>query len=155
VPQSSVGEIVLGQTVTFTVNAYLDKSFGGRVTAIGSQVDPSTRNIALQATLANPHDLLRPGMYGEVKLTRGQALRGVVVPDTAVSYNTFGDSVYVVTPDANHDLIAHERVVQVQDQRGGSALITSGVKAGESVVTAGQLKLRDGAPVTIDNSVQP
>ncbi|MGH8282032.1 MAG: efflux RND transporter periplasmic adaptor subunit, partial [Gammaproteobacteria bacterium] len=67
-PQSTVSEIAVGQKVAFTVNAYPDKSFTGRVTAIGSRVDPATRNIALQATLANPHGLLRPGMYGGVQL---------------------------------------------------------------------------------------
>ncbi|MGH8820537.1 MAG: efflux RND transporter periplasmic adaptor subunit, partial [Rhodoferax sp.] len=96
-PQSNVSEIAVDQNVLFTVNAYPDKSFKGRVTAIGSQVDPATRNIALQATLANPQALLRPGMYGNVELEMGQAQHGVVVPNTAITYNTFGDNVYVVT----------------------------------------------------------
>jgi len=154
-PQSNVSEIAVGQEVVFTVSAYPGKTFAGRVTAISSQVDPTTRNIALQATLANASNLLRPGMYGDVKLTVGEALKGVVVPVTAITYNTFGDSVYVVTPDAKHTLIVHERVAQVQDQRGGLALIASGVKVGDKVVTAGQVKLHDGATVTIDNSTQP
>ena len=154
-PQSNVSEIAVGQNVTFTVNAYPDKSFKGRVTAIGSQVDPATRNIALQATLANPDALLRPGMYGNAELAVGQARHGVVVPNTAITYNTFGDNVYVVTAGADHALVAHERVVRVLDQRDGSALIASGVKAGDTVVTAGQNKLRDGAQVSVDNSVQP
>lgn len=154
-PQSNVSEIAVGQNAVFTVNAYPDKAFKGRVTAIGSQVDPATRNIALQATLANPHALLRPGMYGNVELVVGQAQHGVVVPNTAITYNTFGDNVYMVTASANHELTAHEQVVKVQDQRGGSALIASGVKAGDTVVTAGQNKLREGMPVAVDNSVQP
>jgi membrane fusion protein (multidrug efflux system) len=94
-------------------------------------------------------------MYGSVKLSVGAALHGVVVPNTAITYNTFGDNVYVVTPGPHNALIAHERVVQVRDQRDGSVLIASGVKAGDTVVTAGQNKLRDGAAVTVDNSVQP
>ena len=153
-PQSNVNEIAVDQNVTFTVNTYADKSFKGRVTAIGSQVDPATRNIALQATLANPKAQLRPGMYGDVELTVGHAQRGVVVPNTAITYNTFGDNVYVVTAGVAHELMAHERVVQVQDQRDGSALIASGLKAGDTVVTAGQNKLRDGAHVSVDNSVK-
>lgn len=154
-PQSSVSKIASGQEVAFAVNSYPDQTFKGRVTALGSRVDPTTRNIALQATLANAHDLLRPGMYGSVKLSVGAALHGVVVPNTAITYNTFGDNVYVVTPGPHNALIAHERVVQVRDQRDGSVLIASGVKAGDTVVTAGQNKLRDGAAVTVDNSVQP
>ena len=154
-PQNSVSEIAVGQEVAFTVNSYPDQTFKGRVTALGSRVDPATRNIALQATLANSHDLLRPGMYGNVKLSVGKALHGVVVPDTAITYNTFGDNVYIVTAGPKQALIAHEGVVQVRDQRDGSVLIASGVKAGDTVVTAGQNKLRDGAAVTVDNSVQP
>ena len=153
-PQSTVSQIGVGQKVVFTVNAYSGKSFVGRVTAIGSQVDPATRNIALQATLANPRNLLRPGMYGNVQLAVGHELRGVVVPETAVSYHTFGNYVYVVEPEKGGSLV-HERVVQVEDQRHGMALIASGVKAGETVVTAGQEKLRDGAAVAVNNSVQP
>lgn len=154
-PQSTVGDIALGQKVTFTVNAYNDKSFIGKITAIGSRVDPATRNISLQATLANPHDLLRPGMYGSVQLSVGQALHGVVVPNTSISYNTEGDYVYVVTQAPDHALIARQHVVQVRDQRDGSALVASGITAGETVVTAGQEKLRDGASVTVNNGMQP
>jgi membrane fusion protein (multidrug efflux system) len=153
-PQSTVSEIAVGQKVAFTVNAYSGKSFEGRVTAIGSQVDPATRNIALQATLANPRDVLRPGMYGSVQLAVGHELRGVVVPETAISYNTFGDYVYVVEKK-DGESIAHQRVVQVEDERNGMVLIASGVNAGETVVTAGQEKLRDGAVIAVNNSVQP
>ena len=153
-PQSTVSEIAVGQKVAFTVNAYSDKSFDGRVTAIGSQVDPATRNIALQATLANPHDLLRPGMYGSVQLSVGHELHGVVVPNTAISYNTFGDYVFVVESH-NGQSVVQQRVVQVADQRNGTALISSGVKAGDTVVTAGQEKLRDGAVIAVNNSLQP
>ncbi len=154
-PQSTVSEIAVGQKVAFTVNTYPGKSFTGRVTAIGAQVDPATRNIGLQATLANPRGLLRPGMYGGVQLVVGHALHGVVVPNTAVSYNTFGDYVYIVESTPGKPMTVHQSVVQVQDQRGSLALIASGVKAGDTVVTAGQEKLRDGASVTVDNSVQP
>jgi len=153
-PQSSVSQIAVGQKLAFTVNAYSGKSFEGRVTAIGSQVDPATRNIALQATLANPRELLRPGMYGNVQLSAGNQLHGVVVPETAISYNTFGDYVYVVEPEQGESVV-HQRVVQVEDRRNGLALIASGVKAGEIVVTAGQEKLRDGAVIAVNNSVQP
>lgn len=154
-PQSTVGNLALGQGVAFTVNAYDGKSFAGKVTAIGSRVDPATRNIALQATLPNPHDQLRPGMYGSVRLTVGQASHGIVVPDTAITFNTFGDNVFLVTEGADHHLKVHQQVVQVADRRDGLALIASGVKAGETVVTAGQQKLRDGMEVIVDNSVQP
>lgn len=153
-PQSTVSDLEVGQKVVFTVNAYDGKSFAGKVTALGSRVDPETRNIALQATLPNPREQLRPGMYGSVQLAVGQASHGIVVPDTAVTYNTFGDNVFLVTEGADHKLTAHQRVVQVADQRNGLALIASGIKAGETVVTAGQQKLRDGVVVAVDNNVQ-
>lgn len=154
-PQSTVSDLAVGQKVTFTVNAYSGKSFDGKVTALGSRVDPATRNIALQATLPNPHDLLRPGMYGSVQMTVGQVAHGVVVPDSAITYSTFGDNVFVVTGDAGHGLTVHQRVVQVADQRNGLVLVASGIADGETVVTAGQQKLRDGIAVAVNNSVQP
>jgi membrane fusion protein (multidrug efflux system) len=154
-PQSAVSDIATGQKVRFTVNAYGDKAFTGKVTAIGSRVDPKTRNIAVQATLANPRDLLRPGMYGSVQLSIGTTLHGIVIPDTAVTYNTFGDNVFVVTQGSDHTLRVHQQVVQVADQRNGRALVRSGIRAGDTVVTAGQQKLQDGASVSVHNDVQP
>jgi len=154
-PQSTFSNLAVGQKIAFTVNAYNGKSFAGKVTALGSRVDPATRNIALQATLPNPHDLLRPGMYGSVQMTVGQAAHGIVVPDAAITYSTFGDNVFVVTEGADHGLTAHQRVVQVADQRDGLALVASGIKAGETIVTAGQQKLRDGVTVAVHNSLQP
>lgn len=154
-PQSTVGDLEVGQAVSFSVSAYPKQVFTGKVTALGARVDPATRNIALQATLPNPHEVLRPGMYGSVRLTAGQARHGIVVPDSAITYSTFGDNVYVVSGDAAHGLTVQQRVVQVADQRNGLALVASGIAAGDTVVTAGQQKLRDGAGVTVNNSVQP
>ncbi len=154
-PQGSLSDIAVGRDVAFVVDAYAGKSFSGRVTAIGSRVDPTTRNVDVQATLANPQALLRPGMFGNVKLSLGAPLHGVVVPNTAITYSTFGDIVYVVKDNAQHTPTAHQQVVQVREERDGAVLLASGVAAGETVVTAGQNKLHDGAPVAINNSVQP
>ncbi len=154
-PQSNLSEVAPGLNVAFTVNAYAGKTFDGHVTAIGSRVDPATRNIDVQATLANPRELLRPGLYGNVRLSLGKPLRGVTVPNTAITYSTSGDSVYVVTSSADHALTAHERVVRVGDERDGSALVIAGLTAGETLVTAGQNKLRNGMPVVANNHVQP
>ncbi|MGA9854722.1 MAG: efflux RND transporter periplasmic adaptor subunit [Gammaproteobacteria bacterium] len=157
-PQSAVSEIAAGKSVQFTVDAYPGKKFNGRITAIGSEVDPATRNIALQARLDNAGGQLRPGMYGDVQISIGRERHGVVVPNTAISYNTFGDYIYVVTPlegNGKHELVVHQRVVQVSDERGSEALLAGGVQAGETVVTAGQSSLRDGAVVVVNNSVQP
>jgi membrane fusion protein, multidrug efflux system len=157
-PQSAVSEIAVGKNVQFTVDAFPGKKFSGRITAIGSQVDPATRNIALQARLNNSSGQLRPGMCGDVQISIGSERHGVVVPNTAISYNTFGDYIYVVTPvekNGQRELVVHQRVVQVSDERGSEVLLAGGVQAGETVVTAGQGSLRDGAAVVVNNSLQP
>lgn len=154
-PQSDLGHVALGRQVAFTVDAYPGKVFTGRVTAIGSRIDPATRNINVQATLGNPHGLLRPGLYGTAEIGVGTPMDGVVVPETSIAYSTFGDSVFVVLHGKGHASTVQERIVQVKDDRGGFVLLDSGVAPGDVVVTAGQNKLRDGVPVLVNNSVQP
>lgn len=154
-PQSSLSDLKPGRAVAFTVDAYPDRSFDGRITAISSQVDPATRNVALQATLDNAAGLLRPGLFGHARLSIGQTLRGVTVPSTALTYSTFGNNVYVVDHSAEHNGTAHAVIVQVQEERGGLTLIREGLKDGDVVVTAGQNKLRSGSPVVVDNRLQP
>lgn len=157
-PQDVLGELARGQKVDFTVNAYPGRTFTGPITALGARIDPATRNISVQATLRNLHGLLRPAMYGDVQLVLGKPTEGVVVPNTAIAYNTFGDFVYVVeraqTPHGP-GFVVHQRVVKVADHRDTEALIIEGLKGGETIVTAGQNKLHDGAFVTVNNAVQP
>lgn len=154
-PQSELSHVAVGGEVAFTVDAYPGKVFTGRVTAIGSRVDPATRNINVQATLGNRDGLLRPGLYGTAQLDVGAQMHGVVVPATAIAYSTFGDSVFVVQNDKGQSSTVHERIVHVLDQRDGLALLGSGVAPSDTVVTAGQNKLREGVPVLVNNSVQP
>ncbi|MDN5863143.1 MAG: efflux RND transporter periplasmic adaptor subunit, partial [Salinisphaera sp.] len=153
-PQKALSKLQPGNAVTFTVSAYPGKSFTGHVTAIGSGVDPATRNVHLQATLTNKDGLLRPGLFGHVTLSFGKPLHGVVVPSTAITYSTFGDRVYVVR-HSQHQSVVHPVVVQVQQRRSGKTLLGKGVEANAVVVTAGQNKLRDGAVVTANNTVKP
>lgn len=155
-PQNMLDQIRPGQKVTFAVDAYPDRIFAGEVTAIGAQIDPETRNLAVQATLTNADERLRPGLFGHVTLALGRALTGVTVPHTAITYSTFGDTVYVVSSGDGGRRIAHARVVHVLAERDGKAMLNADdLQAGSVVVTAGQHKLRDGVPVMIDNSVQP
>lgn len=157
VPQSALAGLATGRTVEFKVNAYPDRTFDGPITALGARIDPATRTVSVEATLRNPQALLRPAMYGDVRLALGKPLEGVVIPNTAVSYNTFGDFVYVVQPSkggAGH-ATAHQQIVKVADRRDAVALVTEGLKGGETVVTAGQNKLHEGAPVIVNNAVQP
>ncbi len=149
VPQSEVAVVHVGQPVEVAVNAFPGHRFAGKVTALGSEVDTSSRNITVEAKLPNPDSLLRPGMYGNARLLVGAAHAALAVPSTAISYNTFGDFVYVVEPRERGAPVAVARTVQVGETRDDLTEIVSGLKAGERVVTAGQIKLHDGTPVKV------
>ncbi len=151
-PQSQIDLVSVGQAVEIDVNAFAGHAFAAKVTALGSEVDPNSRNITVQASLPNPKGLLRPGMFGNARLLVGKARSALAVPSTAIAYNTFGDFVYVVEPRkaaGDSTLVAVATPVQVGETRDDLTEIVSGLKAGERVVTAGQVKLHDGAPVTI------
>lgn len=159
-PQQQVANISLGQTVSAATDAFPGRTFEGRVTAINPKVDPATRNVQIEATLANPKHELLPGMYASVELETGAPQSYVTLPQTVVSYNPYGDTVYIVAeggkgPDGKPTLIAKQTFVTVGPTRGDQVAILSGVKEGDVVVTSGQLKLRNGSPVFINNRVQP
>jgi len=159
VPQQSARDIAIGRTVRVTANDGGGGSATGRVTALDSKVDEATRNIQIQATLANPNGALRPGMFVEVSLDLGPAQRVVVLPSSAVSYAPFGDSVFVVgdlqTPDGKPYRGVRQQIVKLGPSRGDQISILSGVKSGDEVVTSGVFKLRNGAAIQINNSVRP
>lgn len=148
VPQQQLARLSTGQKVALTVAGLEGKQFSGRLTAIGAKVQPGTRNIEVQATFANPDAVLRPGMYGEVTVRTGSGESVLVVPDSAITYNTYGEYVYVVA-QGPHGPVAHEHNVHTGESRNGLTVVSRGVQAGERVVTAGQVKLHPGAPVTV------
>ncbi len=155
IPQEQMRQVRPGADVGFAVDAWPGRIFPARVTAIGARVDPDTRNVSLQATLANPGGELRPGLYGHVELALSETTEGVSVPHTAIVYSTFGDTVYVVE-SSPAGAVARARVIQVKAERDDLVLVDrQGLKPGEVVVIAGQNKLRDGMPVVINNSLQP
>jgi membrane fusion protein, multidrug efflux system len=152
VPQDQISLIDAGQTVRIDVNAFPGRDFPAKVAALGSEVDPGSRNLTVQATLPNPDHLLRPGMFGDAELLVGKPHATLTVPSTAISYNTFGDFVYVIEShgSAGHDAkVAVATPVKVGETRDDVTEIESGLKAGQEVVTAGQVKLHDGATVTV------
>jgi len=151
IPQQQLARLSNGQTVTLDVAGIKGRKFTGKLTAIGSQVQSGTRNVDVQATFANGGGLLRPGMYGEVAIRTGQPSRVLAVPDSAVTYNTYGEYVYVVEK-GQHGLVAKERNVKTGESRNGLTVITRGVKAGDRVVTQGQVKLHPGALVRVSKS---
>jgi membrane fusion protein, multidrug efflux system len=154
VPQDEFALVHEGQQVQISVNAYPGRRFPARVIALGSQVDPSTRNLTVEATVPNPRHLLRPGMFGEALLLAGKPRSVLVVPTVAITYNTFGDYVYVVERKGakGRAPIAVATPVRTGDTRGSLTEVLSGLQAGETVVTAGQVKLRSGMPVDIRNT---
>jgi membrane fusion protein, multidrug efflux system len=159
VPQQSAGQIPVGRAVKVTTPGGTGGQWTGRVTALDSMVDEATRNIRVQATLANPGGLLRPGMFVQAEVTLGPSQSTVVLPASAINYAPYGDSVFVVTDIKGEDGKTYrgvrQQLVKVGPSRGDQVAIVSGVAAGEEVVTSGLFKLRNGAAVQINNAVRP
>jgi len=159
-PQQAISKVSAGQKVTLISDAYQTALFTGEITVINPKVDTNTRNVQIRATLKNPNHKLLPGMYVTVNIATGNVQRFITLPRTAIIYNTFGASVYRVDSNSQdktskNKLIAKQQLVTTGDTRGDQIAILSGIKEGETIVTTGQIKLRNGSPVTIDNSVSP
>jgi membrane fusion protein, multidrug efflux system len=159
VPQQEAGQVRIGRPVRITAGDATGVEFVGRVTAIDSTVNESTRNVQVQATFANPGGTLRPGMFVQTQLTVGTGRQVVTLPGSAVSYAPYGDSVFVVTdlktPDGQPYRGVRQQFVKLGGGRGDQVAIVSGVKAGDEIVTSGVFKLRNGAAVQINNDIQP
>lgn len=149
-PQQELARVAVGQTVRVTLDAWPDRPVEGRIAAISPRVTDATHSLRLRAALPNPQETLLPGMYATVDVILPAAEHTVVLPAAAVVYSPYGNTVFVIEND-----VVHPRFVQVGSQRGDLVAITSGLKAGEQVVTSGQIKLRNGAAVRVDNSAAP
>ncbi|NIR58394.1 MAG: efflux RND transporter periplasmic adaptor subunit [Gammaproteobacteria bacterium] len=151
-PEREFRKIATGQKVLLDVDAYPGEVFEGEITALSPGIDTDTRNVRVRATLANPDGRLRPGMFAQVRARLPAREQVLTVPRTSISYNPYGDMVFVVE-ERDGQLIAQQRQVETGEVREGRVEITNGVEAGERVVKAGHQKLRNGQPVKIDNSV--
>jgi membrane fusion protein (multidrug efflux system) len=171
-PQQAVGQLQAGQKTLVSTDALPGKSFDGQVLALDPQVDADTRNVRVRALLKNPEHKLLPGMFANVRIEIGAPVRYLTLPQTAVAYNPYGATVYVVAkagppppaeggkppavppppPDA---LVAKQVFVTTGATRGDQVAILKGIDEGDEVVTSGQIKLRNGVQVTINNAVQP
>jgi len=159
VPQQAIGQVRVGRAVRITTENLGNVAFDGRVTAIDSVVDEKTRNIQVQATLANPDGKLRPGMFVQTEMILGANQAVIALPASAISYAPYGDSVFVVS-DMKDDKGrtyrgVRQQIVKVGPARGDQIAVLSGIKAGEEVVTSGLFKLRNGAAVQVNNKVKP
>jgi membrane fusion protein (multidrug efflux system) len=154
VPQRSLGELRVSGQVAVIVDAF-PQPFIGSITTINPQIDPTTRNVEVQATIPNPSEQLRPGMFARVTADLDQEEQIVAVPVSAIQFAPFGDSVFVVTRSAGEPQgIVRQQIVKLGARR-GDLVAVSGVSAGEEIVTSGTFKLRPGAGVLINNQVQP
>jgi membrane fusion protein, multidrug efflux system len=159
VPQQSTAQMRIGRSVRITSDDASPASLAGRVTALDSIVDPSTRNVQVQATFANPDGKLRPGMFVQTEVVLGASAAVVSLPASSISYAPYGDSVYVVAdlkdPKGQTYRGVRQQFVTLGRTRGDQIAVLSGVKAGDEVVTSGVFKLRNGAAVLVNNKVQP
>jgi membrane fusion protein, multidrug efflux system len=159
VTEKDSGQLKVGQTVRIVVDAYPNRNFEGKITTIEPQIATDTRNIRVQATLANPDHILKPGMFTTVTVVLPDKPATITVPETAVDYTLYGDSVFLLTEkkadDGKTSLTAVRTFVRTGDRIDGRAEILSGVKDGDRVVAVGQLKLQSGAAVSISPDGPP
>jgi membrane fusion protein (multidrug efflux system) len=159
VPQQQAGQIRLGRTVRITLGELEGEVFTGRVSAVDSVVDEATRNVQVQATLANRAGRLKPGMFAQAQVLLGQSQQVMPLPASAINYAPYGDSVFVVTEMQDEQGRTYrgvrQQVVTLGPARGDQIAVLSGIQPGDEIVTSGVFKLRSGAAVQINNTVQP
>lgn len=157
-PQQDIAQIVPGQKVIVSTDTYPDKRFDGTITAVNPEVNKSTRNIKIEATVDNPEHELLPGMFTTLEINAGGTRQYITLPLTSVAYNPYGETVFKVNRSGTapeSKLIAKQTFVTTGPTRGDQVAILKGVKAGDIIVTSGQLKLKSGDSVIINNKIEP
>jgi membrane fusion protein, multidrug efflux system len=160
VPQQALARLKVKQAVSATVDAYPGAAFTGTIASVNSKVDTASRNVQIRASFANADRRLVPGMYANVDINDGEPSTLVTLPQSAITYNPYGNTVYLVQKSGTDDkgnpkLTVLQRFVKLGETRGDQVAVTSGVAAGDEVVTAGQMKLRNGSSVVINNKIVP
>jgi membrane fusion protein (multidrug efflux system) len=160
-PQSNAAQIQVGQDIIVTTDAFKETSFTGTITAVSPKVDTNTRNIQIEARLANPDKKILPGMFANVNIKLGDEVKFLTLPQTSVTYNPYGSTVFIAKPTGKKDkqgnpaLEAQQVFVTTGLTRGDQVAILKGIEEGATVVTSGQLKLKNGTPLIVNNKVQP
>jgi multidrug efflux system membrane fusion protein len=159
VTEKQSAQLKVGQTVRVVVDAYPKRNFEGKITTVEPQISTDTRNIRVQATIANPDHILKPGMFTTTTVVLPDKPAVVTIPETAVDYTLYGDSVFLLTEkkedDGKTSLTAVRTFVRTGNRLDGRAVIESGLKAGDRVVAVGQLKLQSGTAVTVSTDPTP
>jgi len=187
VPQKDLAQAQVGRKASLTLDAFPGKTFVGTVNAVSPKIDTDTRNVLVEARVPNPDRVLSPGMFVNVAVEAGSEQRYLTLPQTAIIYNPYGETVYVVRTKSQFDAeqaaaaakdadpvdktpakqkakgpqlspdaqVVQQTFVSTGPTRGDQVAILTGLDPGIEVVTSGQIKLKNGAPVRIDNSVRP
>lgn len=158
-PQQAIDHLETGIPVQLKIDAFPGESFEGKLTAINPQVDIATRNVQLQATISNPGERLRPGMFAEVSVLLTEVDRVIAIPASSINYAPYGDTVYVIEkmrdPQGREYSGVRQQVVALGRSRGNQIAVLEGLSAGQEVVTSGVFKLRPGLAVSVQNSFAP
>lgn len=157
IAQQDLPSVKPGDRVQLTSDTFPGRSFDGKIIALDPKVDTATRTVRVRAEIANPQKLLLPGMFAEVMIDIGAPQKPMTLPQTAITYNTYGNIVFVVQKgkdkDGKEQLVAQQRFVTTGDTRGDQVVVLSGVTPQDEVVSAGANKLKNGAVITINNTV--
>ena len=159
VPQQDTGKVIPGHVMRVTNSDLPGMAFTARIIALDSVINEQTRNIQVQALVTNKDNKLRPGMFLQVELPLGQPRQVVPLPASAINYAPYGDSVYIITdmkdPKGNSYRGVRQQVVKIDGSRGDQVGVISGINPGDEVVSSGVFRLRNGAPVLVNNEVKP
>jgi len=154
-PEQALSQIAIGQKTLARADAVPGATFEGEIQSINSKVEESTRNIQVRAVFKNPERKLLPGMFAHVVNIVGAPQKQLTLPQTAITFNPYGNTVYVVAKDKDGKLIAVQSFVETGKMRGDQIAVIKGIKEGDEVVTSGQLKLRNGTPIIVNNEILP
>lgn len=160
-PQRQAVDIAVGQTVSVANDAHPQERFAGRINAMDARIDTATRNLTIEAAVPNPRRVLVPGMFVDVRIDTGEKKRYLTVPQTAITFNPYGATVFLAQDGGKKDaqgnpvLEANQVFVRPGPTRGDQIAILDGLEPGATVVTSGQLKLKNGTPLIVNNTVAP
>ena len=162
VPQDKLAEIKVGQTIVLSLEAFTDLPFVGKITAISPKLDIATRNAQVEASVPNAEELLKPGMFANVAVQVGEQKSYLTLPQSAITFNPYGETVFLVNHSGKKDDKGKDEMPAAQSvfvttgpKRGDQIAVLTGIKEGDEVVTSGQLKIKNGTPLIIDNSSIP